>query len=219
MGRLYYGNGTEAIEMPDRTLAHLRVVATTKLRRSESFSVSWKHPDGVAGGRSTIWLHCSIPLRFEFDAAEVGRAGPRPPGGDGQSGILVRWPHDRPVRARRSSPFPSTSPARCWSVRHEHDHVVCAAARPARGAMGRGGAGIPCRHTRRQVHRLHRINRPRHVRRRRRILDARRTLLLVARGAEGPGGGRAEGEARTGHIRSSRLPDGLRRGRASSPRA
>lgn len=70
MGRLYYGNGTDAIEMPDRTLAHLRVLATTKLRRSESFSVSWRHPDDVVGGRSTIWLHCSIPLRFEFDSAE-----------------------------------------------------------------------------------------------------------------------------------------------------
>ena len=73
MGRLYYGNGTDAIEMPDRTLAHLRVLATTKLRRSESFSVSWRHPDGVAGGRSTIWLHCSIPLRFEFDSAEADK--------------------------------------------------------------------------------------------------------------------------------------------------
>jgi hypothetical protein len=71
MGRLYYGNGADAIEMPDRTLTHLRVLATTKLRRSESFSVSWRHPDGVAGGRSTIWLHCSIPLRFELDSAEA----------------------------------------------------------------------------------------------------------------------------------------------------
>ena len=71
MGRLYYGNGTDAIEMPDRTLTHLRVLATTKLRRSESFSVSWRHVDGVPGGRSTIWLHCSIPLRFELDSAET----------------------------------------------------------------------------------------------------------------------------------------------------
>jgi len=71
MGRLYYGTGTDAIELPDHTLAYLRVIATTKLRRSESFSVSWRHPDDVAGGRSTIWLHCSIPLRFEFDSAEA----------------------------------------------------------------------------------------------------------------------------------------------------
>ena len=30
MGRLYYGNGTDAIEMPDRTLTHLRVLATAR---------------------------------------------------------------------------------------------------------------------------------------------------------------------------------------------
>lgn len=70
MGSLYYGNSTEAITVPDWTLAHLRVLATTKLRRSESFAVTWKHPDSEARGRSTIWLHCSIPLRFEFDSAE-----------------------------------------------------------------------------------------------------------------------------------------------------
>lgn len=69
MGRLYYGNTTEGIEIPDRELAYLRVLATTKLRRSESFSVSWTSPD-CPEGRSTIWLHCSIPLRFELDKAE-----------------------------------------------------------------------------------------------------------------------------------------------------
>ena len=71
MGRLYYGYGTDAIEMPDRTLTHLRVLITTKLRRSESFSVSWRHPEGMPGGRSTIWLHCAIPLRFELDSGEA----------------------------------------------------------------------------------------------------------------------------------------------------
>lgn len=70
MGTLYYGNSSEGITVPDWTLAHLRVLATTKLRRSESFSVTWKHGDDERGGRSTIWLHCSIPLRFDFDSAE-----------------------------------------------------------------------------------------------------------------------------------------------------
>jgi hypothetical protein len=77
MGRLYYGNTTDAIELPDRMLAHLKVVASTKLRRSESFTVSWVHKDDAAQGRATIWLHCSIPLRFEFDrgdAEQIDRA-------------------------------------------------------------------------------------------------------------------------------------------------
>ncbi len=69
MGRLYYGNTVDPIVIPDRELAHLRMLATTKLRRSESFSVSWVNPANPEG-RSTIWLHCSIPLRFELDRAE-----------------------------------------------------------------------------------------------------------------------------------------------------
>lgn len=69
MGRLYYGNTTEAIVLPDRMLAHLKVIASTKLRRSESFTVSWTHADESSEGRATIWVHCSIPLRFEFDRA------------------------------------------------------------------------------------------------------------------------------------------------------
>lgn len=69
MGRLYYGNSTESFVMPDRVLAHLKVVASTKLRRSESFTISWPQP-GNPAGRSTIWLHCSIPLRFELDRAD-----------------------------------------------------------------------------------------------------------------------------------------------------
>jgi hypothetical protein len=70
MGRLYYGNSSDAIEIPDRELGYLRALATTKLRRSESFTVSWRNREGDAGGRSTIWLHCSIPLRFEFNSAQ-----------------------------------------------------------------------------------------------------------------------------------------------------
>ncbi|CAN7342739.1 hypothetical protein LJR045_001955 [Microbacterium sp. LjRoot45] len=66
MGYLYYGNSTEPIEMPDRILAHLKVVTSTKLRRSESFTLSWSKPDG-SDGRSTIWLQAAIPLRFDVD--------------------------------------------------------------------------------------------------------------------------------------------------------
>jgi hypothetical protein len=68
MGRLYYSSTTDAIEIPDRILAHLRTLTTTKLRRSESFTISFHRP--APAGRSTLWLHCSIPLRFEFDSSE-----------------------------------------------------------------------------------------------------------------------------------------------------
>jgi hypothetical protein len=58
------------INIEDRALAHLKVVIATKLRRDESFTLSWRHPEDQPRGRSTIWLHPSIPLRFVFDDPE-----------------------------------------------------------------------------------------------------------------------------------------------------
>lgn len=70
MGTIYYGGSATPIHIEDRALAHLKVVIATKLRRGESFTLSWRHPDDEPRGRSTIWLHASIPLRFVFDDAE-----------------------------------------------------------------------------------------------------------------------------------------------------
>ncbi|WP_424449073.1 hypothetical protein [Microbacterium arborescens] len=67
MGQLHYGNSDTRIEIPDRLLAHLKVVIATKLRRNESFMMSWTADDG----RSSIWLQPSIPLRFVFDTADM----------------------------------------------------------------------------------------------------------------------------------------------------
>lgn len=71
MATLHYGTGEEPIFIEDRALAHLKIVVATKLRRNESFTLSWKHPEGQPGGRSTIWIHPSIPLRFVFDEDEA----------------------------------------------------------------------------------------------------------------------------------------------------
>ncbi|WP_194421857.1 hypothetical protein [Microbacterium abyssi] len=71
MGSLYYGDSAEPINIEDRALAHLKIVIATKLRRNESFTLSWRHPDAEPNGRSTIWLHPSIPLRFVFDSPEA----------------------------------------------------------------------------------------------------------------------------------------------------
>jgi hypothetical protein len=70
VGTIYYGGSATPIHIEDRALAHLKVVIATKLRRGESFTVSWRHPDDQPRGRSTIWLHESIPLRFVFDDPE-----------------------------------------------------------------------------------------------------------------------------------------------------
>ncbi|WP_256999511.1 DUF7882 family protein [Microbacterium sp. SZ1] len=70
MGLIYYDGADNPIHIEDRALAHLKVVVATKLRRNESFTLSWTHPEGQPPGRTTIWLHPSIPLRFVFDDPE-----------------------------------------------------------------------------------------------------------------------------------------------------
>jgi len=69
MAKLYYGSDTAPVTLPDRLLGYIKVITATKLRRGESFTLTWS---GAAGetGRSTIWLQPSIPLRFVFDSAE-----------------------------------------------------------------------------------------------------------------------------------------------------
>jgi hypothetical protein len=70
MGTLYYGESGTPIGIEDGALAHLKVAIVTKLRRGESFTLSWRHAEDQPRGRSTIWLHPTIPLRFVFDAPE-----------------------------------------------------------------------------------------------------------------------------------------------------
>jgi len=70
MAKLFYGTTTEPIRIDDRILAHVKVVAATKLRRGESFTLSWVHGADEPAGRSTIWLQPSIPLRFVFDSEQ-----------------------------------------------------------------------------------------------------------------------------------------------------
>ncbi|MCW2163560.1 hypothetical protein B0I12_000686 [Microbacterium hydrothermale] len=70
MAKLFYGTTTEPIQIDDRLLAHVKVVVATKLRRGESFTLSWVHGADQPVGRSTIWLQPSIPLRFVFDSEQ-----------------------------------------------------------------------------------------------------------------------------------------------------
>lgn len=70
MGMLFYGSADSPVHIEDVLLAHLKVVMTTKLRRSESFTVAWRHDAQSPAGRTTLWISPSIPLRFLFDSAE-----------------------------------------------------------------------------------------------------------------------------------------------------
>jgi len=53
------------VDFDDRILAHLQIVIVQKLRRGESFLLSWPNV-GEPGGHSSAWLHPSIPLYFRF---------------------------------------------------------------------------------------------------------------------------------------------------------
>lgn len=65
VGKLFYASTTE-IDFEDRLLAHLQIVVGAKLRRNESFFLSWKDEQDAGGGRSVIWIHPSLPLRFRY---------------------------------------------------------------------------------------------------------------------------------------------------------
>jgi hypothetical protein len=71
MGKLTY-SGSLVIDFDDRTLEHLQIVITSKLRRGESFSFAWKDDDAIGDGRTTIWIHPSVSLVYKF-------LGGRPP--------------------------------------------------------------------------------------------------------------------------------------------
>jgi hypothetical protein len=71
MGYLVYDSSTQ-ITFDDRVLAHLEVVIVSKLRRKESFALSWRESPDNGDGRTTVWIDPSIPLRFRY-------SGSRPP--------------------------------------------------------------------------------------------------------------------------------------------
>jgi hypothetical protein len=64
LGVLSY-DGTD-YRFDDRLLSHLQVVITTKLRRRESFALSWI-PGGGEYGREAIWVDNGMPIRFRYD--------------------------------------------------------------------------------------------------------------------------------------------------------
>ena len=68
MGTLKYDGVT--VEFDDRLLAHLEIVIVQKLRRQESFLMTWQDEIGLAGGRSGIWLHPASMLHFHFAGKE-----------------------------------------------------------------------------------------------------------------------------------------------------
>ena len=70
MGTLTY-DSTLTADFDDRTLAHIQFVVGAKLRRDEAFYFTWKDDSSMGDGRSTIWVHPSVPLAFKFVGSRV----------------------------------------------------------------------------------------------------------------------------------------------------
>jgi hypothetical protein len=75
MGRLIY-DGTVRVDLEDRTLAHLQLVITTKLRRGEPFYFTWRDDASVGDGRTTVWLHPACSLVFKFYGSRRSQLNP-----------------------------------------------------------------------------------------------------------------------------------------------
>lgn len=65
MGRFTY-EASQRVAVDDRALHHLQVVITTKLRRGEPFTFTWREDLSVGGGRIAVWLHPGSNLVFAY---------------------------------------------------------------------------------------------------------------------------------------------------------
>lgn len=67
MGYLLYDS--HEYEFEDRTLAHVKIAVTNKLRKQESFLLSWTMTPERGSGRISLWMTPSIPLGFRFSGS------------------------------------------------------------------------------------------------------------------------------------------------------
>jgi hypothetical protein len=64
LGTVIYDN--TPTEFDDRVLAHLEAVVGTKLRRGESFLLSWRNDALTGGGRDAVWMSANVPVLFNY---------------------------------------------------------------------------------------------------------------------------------------------------------
>jgi len=76
MGRFVY-EGSDRLVVDDRTLAHLQVVIGDKLRRRESFLMTWNDTLETGGGRTSVWVHPRASLVFSFERRATRGLNPR----------------------------------------------------------------------------------------------------------------------------------------------
>jgi hypothetical protein len=75
VGILIYEKDVRA-DFDDRLLAHLQVVIGNKLRRDESFYLSWRDDSTMGGGRMSIWVHPHATLVFKYHGSRAPSLNP-----------------------------------------------------------------------------------------------------------------------------------------------
>jgi hypothetical protein len=74
MGTLYYGGGhgdlPTGFHVDDALLAHLKQVIVTKLRRGESFVITFPAIEHGCDVCEALWMSPAIPIRFVIDQTE-----------------------------------------------------------------------------------------------------------------------------------------------------
>ena len=72
MGYLYYGNNSYAVQIDDRSLAHLKIAILSLLRAGKCLAFCFDRASDLGSGRETLWISPSTEIRFLFH-------GSRPP--------------------------------------------------------------------------------------------------------------------------------------------
>ncbi|MFB2580507.1 ATP-dependent DNA ligase [Herbiconiux sp. P15] len=66
MGYLHIGTSGWAVQLDDRTLAHLKIVILSCLRKGQGISFTCTRAAEQGSGRETFWITPSTDLRFQF---------------------------------------------------------------------------------------------------------------------------------------------------------
>ena len=102
------------VNVDDRTLTHLQIVIVKKLRRGDTFLMSWKDAPEAGSGRSSIWLHPHVLIHFKFDGSRVPTINERwlaelTASGESSRGLVVTAEHGEFADLRRGSHPPMSA--------------------------------------------------------------------------------------------------------------
>jgi hypothetical protein len=67
VGTLHYDG--DSYDLDDRTLFHLQLAISTKLRRGENFFLTWPVPVEQGSGRHSIWIDNGVPIHIYYSGS------------------------------------------------------------------------------------------------------------------------------------------------------